>query len=81
MSPERTTAVVNSHVAPTADFATSPDLDLSSRGMEEALGGACGDGAHFVAATRYATALLGDAIGSNLFLLGYAYQLGRLPNT
>ena len=34
---------------------------------------------HFVAATRYATALLGDAIGSNLFLLGYAYQLGRLP--
>ena len=79
MSPERTTAVVNSHVAPTADFATSPDLDLSAGGMEEAIGGACGERAHFVAATKYATALLGDAIGSNLFLLGYAYQIGRLP--
>ncbi|MFP6630550.1 MAG: indolepyruvate ferredoxin oxidoreductase family protein [Myxococcota bacterium] len=79
MSPERTTAVVNSHVAPTADFATSPDLDLSADGMKDAIGGACGDGAHFVAATKYATALLGDAIGSNLFLLGYAYQIGRLP--
>ncbi len=79
MSPERTTAVVNSHVAPTADFANSPDLDLSSRGMEDAIGGASGPGAHFVSATRLATAVLGDAIGANLFLLGYAYQLGRLP--
>jgi len=78
MSPERTTAVVNSHVAPTSDFASSPDLDLSSRGMEDAIRGACGK-AHFASATRLATALLGDAIGANLFLLGYAYQLGRLP--
>lgn len=79
MSPERTTAVVNSHVAPTSDFATSPDLDLSADGMEAAIAAACSDGGHFVAATEYAAALLGDAIGSNLFLLGYAYQLGRLP--
>ncbi len=79
LSPERTTAVVNSHVAPTADFASSPDLDLSSRGMEQAIEGAVGGRSHFVSATRLATALLGDAIGANLFLLGYAYQLGRLP--
>ncbi len=37
MSPERTTAVVNSDVAPTADFATNADLDLSSKGMEDAI--------------------------------------------
>jgi indolepyruvate ferredoxin oxidoreductase len=79
MSPERTTAVVNSHVAPTSDFASSPDLDLSSSGMEGAIVGACRDDSHFVAASKLATALLGDAIGSNLFVLGYAYQLGRLP--
>ena len=76
----RTTAVVNSHVAPTADFAAAPDLDLSSAGMEEAIGAAVGGSDfHAVAATRLATALLGDAIASNLFLVGYAMQLGRLP--
>jgi indolepyruvate ferredoxin oxidoreductase len=79
LSPECTTAVVNSCVAPTSAFATSPDLDLSSRQMEEAISGASGGAAHFVAATRLAYALTGDAIAANLFLLGYAYQLGRLP--
>ena len=34
---------------------------------------------HFVDATRLATALLGNSIGANIFLLGYAYQLGALP--
>ena len=75
----RTTAVVNSHVAPTADFAATPDLDLSSAGMQEAIRAAVGSDVHVVAATRLATSLLGDAIASNLFLVGYAMQLGRLP--
>ncbi len=76
----RSTAVVNTHVAPTSDFATHPDLDLSSRRMEEAIRAGVGeDQAHFVPATRLATALLGDAIASNLFLLGYAWQRGRIP--
>ena len=30
---------------------------------------------------RLATALLGNSIGSNMFMLGYAYQLGALPVT
>ena len=34
---------------------------------------------HFVDATRLATALLGNSIGANIFMLGYAYQLGALP--
>jgi indolepyruvate ferredoxin oxidoreductase len=76
----RTTAVVNTFVAPTSDFARSPDLDLSSRAMEGAIREAAGDGAcHFLAATPLATALLGDALASNLFLVGYAFQKGRIP--
>ena len=43
MAPNRTTAIVNSHVAPTADFASNPDLDLSSKGMEDAIRRAAGD--------------------------------------
>jgi indolepyruvate ferredoxin oxidoreductase len=80
MGKGRTTAVVNTHVAPTADFATHPDLDLSPDRMELAIRHAAGDErCTFVAATRLATALLGDAIATNLFLLGIAVQQGRIP--
>jgi indolepyruvate ferredoxin oxidoreductase len=76
----RTFAIVNDHVAPTADFASHPDLDLSPEAMAEAVRGGAGEqGARFLPATELATALLGDAIAANLFLLGYALQLGRLP--
>jgi indolepyruvate ferredoxin oxidoreductase len=76
----RTTAVVNADVAPTADFASHPDLDLRPDAMEEAIRQAASpDAAHFLPATRLATALLGDALATNLFLLGYAFQLGRVP--
>jgi indolepyruvate ferredoxin oxidoreductase len=80
LSPKRTTAIVNTHVAPTADFASNPDLDVSSAGMESRIEAAVGaDQANFVDATRLATVLLGDAIGANLFLVGYALQKGLVP--
>ena len=80
MGKGRTTAIVNTRVAPTADFATHPDLDLSPARMEAAIRAAAGDeGCAFLPATALATALLGDAIATNLFLVGYALQKGRLP--
>jgi indolepyruvate ferredoxin oxidoreductase len=80
ISKGRTTPIVNDHLAPTSDFASNPDLDLSTRGMADALRQAAGDDAcAFVPATRLATALMGDAIFTNPFLLGYALQRGRLP--
>jgi indolepyruvate ferredoxin oxidoreductase len=78
MSKERTTAVVNTHVAPTSAFASQPDLDFSPRGMQAAISQAAED-PHFVDATRLATALLGDALAANLFLLGFALQRGHIP--
>jgi len=48
--------------------------------MESRIAAAVGaDGAEFVDATKLATALLGDAIGANLFLVGYALQKGMIP--
>jgi indolepyruvate ferredoxin oxidoreductase len=48
--------------------------------MENALRNASGEkDTHFVPASEWATALLGDAIFTNPFLMGYAFQLGRLP--
>ena len=80
LSPERSLAIVNTDLAPTSDFTSNPDLDLSTSGMEKALKSAAGeDGVHLVPTTRLATALMGDAIATNLFAVGYAYQLGRLP--
>ncbi|MCP4004167.1 MAG: indolepyruvate ferredoxin oxidoreductase family protein [bacterium] len=80
LSSERTVAVVNERVAPTSDFTSNPDMDLSATGMKDAIRLAVGhDAAHFVSASELATELLGDAIAGNLFLLGYALQLGRIP--
>ena len=80
LSAERSRAIINTHVAPTADFASNPDLDVSSAAMESRVVAAVGDDrADFVNATQLATALLGDAIGANLFLVGFALQRGLVP--
>ncbi|MGN6570208.1 MAG: DUF6537 domain-containing protein, partial [Pseudolabrys sp.] len=48
--------------------------------LKRAITGAAGQGrSHFVDASRLATALLGNSIGANMFMLGFAYQLGALP--
>jgi len=72
--------LINSHVAPTFEFASNPDLDLSGAPMRDALrAGAGPERTWFLEATQLATALLGDAIFTNPFLMGYALQKGRLP--
>jgi indolepyruvate ferredoxin oxidoreductase len=76
----RTTAVVNSHVQPTAEFATNANLDLSADKMLGAVRAACGEAnVHAVSANELAVALLGDALATNLLLLGFAWQIGKLP--
>jgi indolepyruvate ferredoxin oxidoreductase len=76
----RTRAVINSHETITGDFTRNPDLPFPAsdlrHGIVAAVGAAAAD---FVAATRLATGLLGDAIATNLFMLGYAYQQGLVP--
>ncbi len=75
-----TFALVNSHVQPTAEFATNANLDLSADKMVGAVRAICGD-ANTVAvnANELAVALLGDALASNMLLLGVAWQRGKLP--
>jgi indolepyruvate ferredoxin oxidoreductase len=80
LSAGRTRAVINTHVAPIADFAANPDLDFSSAEMQAALEGALGkESVEFLDATGFSTSLLGDAIGANLFLVGFALQKGLIP--
>lgn len=75
-----TRAVVNSHVAMTGEFTRQPDLEFPAARLAEAIEAATGKGASdFIDATRIATALIGDSIATNLFMLGYAFQKGLVP--
>jgi indolepyruvate ferredoxin oxidoreductase len=75
-----TRAVINADVAPTGSFTQDPDLQVPTRDMADAIREACGPGAaDFVDATALATALLGDSIATNLFMVGYAWQKGLIP--
>ncbi|QJR10475.1 hypothetical protein DSM104443_01539 [Usitatibacter rugosus] len=77
-----TRAVINGDVAPTGGFTTNPDLQVPAREMAESIREATGEGAaDFVDASTIATALLGDSIATNLFMVGYAFQKGLIPLT
>ena len=76
----KTQAIVNSHESITGHFTRDPDLRFPSAALRERLHAALGAKAvTFFNATRIASGLTGDAIATNLFMLGYAYQKGLIP--
>ena len=80
MHPERTRVIVNTYEQITGQFARNPDLEFPTDSIVGRIRAAAGSGnVQLLDATRIATRLLGDAIASNLFLLGYAYQQGLIP--
>jgi len=74
----RTEVVANLGLTPTPAFQRNPDLRLESRLLVDRLTAAART-LHGVEASSLGLALLGDTIAANLFLLGYASQLGLLP--
>jgi len=75
-----TKAVINTNRLATVAFIKNPDLQTPWVAMEDGVRDAIGaDAARFLDATRIATALLGDSLATNIFLLGYAYQMGLVP--
>jgi indolepyruvate ferredoxin oxidoreductase len=75
-----TRVVVNTAEFLPGDFTRNADFSLPTERLKRAISGHAGrDRSHFVDASRIATALLGNSIGGNMFMLGYAYQLGALP--
>ena len=81
MASGRTFAVVNSAVIPTGDFTRMPDWDPDAAGLLARIHARTGGVVHAIDAERIATALLGDSIATNMFLLGFAWQHGRVPVT
>ncbi|RJG43974.1 indolepyruvate ferredoxin oxidoreductase family protein [Mesorhizobium sp. DCY119] len=62
------------------EFARSADFSLPTERLKKVIREAAGDNhAHFFDATRTATALFGNSLGANMFMLGFGFQHGGLP--
>lgn len=76
----RTFAVINHSFLPTAEFVSNPDAVFQDKAMKQAIGAEMDDAkASFLPATDIASALFGDSIATNLFMVGVAYQRGLIP--
>src|SRR5262249_56562344 len=75
-----TQMVVNTNEFLPGEFTRNADFSLPIERLKRTIVADAGrDQTHFVDATGLATALFGHSIGANMFLVGYAYQLGAVP--
>ncbi|TWI52682.1 indolepyruvate ferredoxin oxidoreductase [Pseudomonas duriflava] len=68
------------HQAASGDLTSNPDPQFQTQAMAAQLADTVGvDRTLFLDASRMATALMGDSIATNTFMMGVAYQKGWLP--
>jgi indolepyruvate ferredoxin oxidoreductase len=79
VKPGATAMVVNTSEMLPGEFTRNADFSLPTERLRRAITAAAGSRACFIDASRLATALLGSSLGANMFLLGYACQIGALP--
>jgi len=78
--PNETAVVVSTYEMITGDFTRNPSLVVPGDKLMQAIAGRVRKGPlHAFNAHDYAVKLFGDSIASNMFLLGFAYQLGHVP--
>jgi indolepyruvate ferredoxin oxidoreductase len=80
VQPGKTAMVVNLAEFLPGDFTRNADFSLPTERLKRAISNASGaEQAHFIDANRIAAALFGSTLAANVFLVGYAYQLGAIP--
>ncbi len=80
IKPGESKVFVNLHETYPGDFTRAADFSLPTRRLRQAISERAGEGhAHFVEAERLASRLVGDAIATNMLMVGYAWQQGGLP--
>jgi indolepyruvate ferredoxin oxidoreductase len=78
--PGVTRMVVNTHQQMTGDFTRNVDFKFPGQSLSRTISNGVGEAqAEFVDGSRMATALMGDSIATNMFMLGFAYQRGLVP--
>jgi len=80
LAADRSAVIVNTHEEMPSDFIRNRDFVFPGGELLAALGAAAhADALATLDATRLASALLGDSIGANVLMLGFAFQRGLLP--
>ncbi|HEX6980990.1 MAG TPA: DUF6537 domain-containing protein, partial [Alphaproteobacteria bacterium] len=79
IAPGRSHVVLNTHETVTGAFTRDPDAAQPTKLLLELVRAAADGRVDALDATAMATRLVGDGIATNLFMLGYAYQQGRIP--
>ena len=80
MGEGRTFAAINANGTPTSTFIKNPNWQFPGEAAEQDIRKACGEGrVDMIDAASIATALMGDNIATNMFILGYAWQKGWVP--
>jgi indolepyruvate ferredoxin oxidoreductase len=75
-----TEMVVNTAEFLPGEFTRNADFSLPTERLKRTIVADAGrEKTHFVDASGIANALFGQSIGANMFLVGYAYQLGAIP--
>jgi len=76
----RSAVVVNTAESMPGDFTRNADFSLPTERLKRSIVSTAGrDATHLVDATAAATTFLGNAIATNMFMLGYAWQFGAVP--
>ncbi len=76
----RSTVVLNTTEVMPGEFTRNADFSLPTERIRRAVAARAGaEAVSFIDATAIATALLGNAIAANMFMLGFAFQIGRIP--
>ena len=80
ISETRTTVVLNTHATPTSAFVSNPDWASPVERCKAAIAQAAApERMHALDAETAASKALGATVYTNMLMLGYAWQLGRVP--
>jgi len=80
VKPDHTAIVYSDYEMTTADFTRNANLKVPGAALRHAIEARAGKApVHALDAHTLAVKLFGDSIAANMFLLGYAYQLGHVP--
>ncbi len=75
-----TKVFLNTEKLQTGEFTKNPNWDIPVQSIIERLKGLTGaDNLRTLDASAIATALMGNSIATNMFMLGFAYQMGSVP--
>ena len=78
-SKSKTYSVVNTSLSPVADFVTERDIAFMEEETIDLIKKSCFELTSLLPASKIAEDLSNDAIGSNLVMLGAAFQAGLIP--